>query len=134
MQLIETRAQIRLRVVGRGVSAQRQQSADRLGKVKLLLKPFDHNGIRFSWQEPTRPRPSAHFRCSHNRKLSAVQITDNHHSDAYSITPQPSHTSVEPVFTMMLRRWSGSIVSQCPHELFLSGNTACTRLRERIRS
>jgi hypothetical protein len=92
--------------------------------VQLLLKPLDESGIRLGGQEPSRSRASAHFRCGHDRKLSAVQITDNHHSDAYNITPHPSQTSVAPVLSIRLRRWSGSIVSQFPQELFLSGKTA----------
>jgi hypothetical protein len=53
-----------------------------------------------------------------------IPPTNNHHSDAYNITPQPSQISVAPVPIIMLRRCSGSIVSQLPHEWPRSGKTA----------
>src|ERR1044071_2179594 len=83
VQLIETRPQMRLGVVRRAVTAQRQQATDRPRKMQLLLKPLDESRVRLEWQEPSRPRTSAHSGCGHDRKLSAVQITDNNHSDAY---------------------------------------------------
>lgn len=132
--MIEPRAQEILCLVGRIETADGDEAADRGREMQFLLKPRDSRGIRLRRQEPARFRSNLNSGKSHKRKLWASFNTDNHHSAAYNITPHPSQISVAPVPVIMLRRCRGIIVSQCPHELPRKGNTAYTRLRERIRS
>src|ERR1043166_7042674 len=103
-------------------------------EMEFLLEPRDDRRVRLRRQQPARFGSILNSGKSHARKLLAAFGTNNHHSAAYSITPQPSQISVAPVPDIMLRRCSGIIVSQCPHELPRRGKTAYPRFRERIRS
>jgi hypothetical protein len=92
--------------------------------MQFLLKQVDDRGIGLAREQPTCLGSDVRFSGRHDRNLWVVSNADNHHSAAYSSTPHPSQISVDPVFVMTLRRWSGSIVSHDPQELLRSGNTA----------
>jgi len=132
--VIEARPKECLGVFWRAVAASREEPADGLWEAQLVSQRRDHGGIGLRREQPARFRSEVDRGDGHRRKLWFATPANNHQSVAYSITPQPSQTSVAPVPAMTLRRCSGIIVSQLPHECPRSGNTAWTRFRDRIRS
>jgi len=134
VELIQPRPEVHLRHVDVGQAARREQTAERLRQMQLLLQTSDGRRVRPVGNDPAMFRARSRNGCGHARKVWPVLASNKHHSPAYRSTPQPSQTSVAPLPAIALRRCNGSTVSQLAHECPRSGKTAWTRLCERMRS
>src|SRR5207253_5789261 len=127
VQLIELGPEEELGIIRGYKASDQQQSANDFRQRQCFYQRA--NGLligRFGKDPARRPNWSRRCRliglfrgeCGHYRKLESATsgLKRDHAPSAYSRTPHASHTSICPLPAMMFRRWSGTAVSQFPHE------------------